>query len=180
MTIPFSNPDSSGLCKVTVVDDSTLSIACENKEAFKVSEIIIGAQIVNDKNGNPLFKINQDYTHNSQFACAISDKSLATDDDDDDTDEEMGNDSSSDNSTVSSDIESVRNAKYFRNGSSGGLSGGAIAGIVISVVAVAIIVGVLVALIKKGTIGAGAANVANSDISTVDRLKISNPNANII
>ena len=44
----------------------------------------------------------------------------------------------------------------------------------------AIIVGVLVALIKKGTIGAGAANVANSDISTVDRLKISNPNANII
>ena len=179
VTIPFSNPDSSGLCKVTVVDDSTLSIACENKEAFKVSEIIIGAQIVNDQNGNPLFKINQDYTHNSQFACAISDKSLETDNDND-TDEEMGNDSSSDNSTVSSDIASVRNAKYFRNGSSGGLSGGAIAGIVISVVAVAIIVGVLVALIKKGTIGAGAANVANSDISTVDRLKISNPNANII
>ena len=166
------------LCKVTVGDDNTLSIACENKEAFKVSEVIIGAQIVNDKYGNPLFKINQDYTHNSQFACAISDKSLATDDSDD-TDEES-NDSSSDNSTVSSDITSVRNAKYFRNGSSGGLNGGAIAGIVIIFVAVAIIVGVLIALIKKGTFGAGAANVANSDISTVDKLKISNPNANII
>ena len=176
VTIPFSSPDSSGLCNVTVGGGNTLSIACENKEAFKVSDIIIGAQIVNDKEGNPLFKINKDYIHNSQFACAISDKTGEAPDE-----ENMGgDDSSSDNSTVSSDIASVRNAKYFRNGSSGGLSGGAIAGIVISVVAVAIIVGVLVALIKKGTIGAGAANVANSDISTVDRLKISNPNANII
>ena len=77
--IPFSSPDSSGLCDIEVTNKINLSISCENKEQFSASEIIIPSQTINDNDdATPLFKIENDYTAPTQFACAISDKSLKT------------------------------------------------------------------------------------------------------
>ena len=76
VNIPFSNPDSSGLCDIKVKDKKALEMTCENTEAFTPTEIIIPSQIVKDENDTPKFKIEEDYTVPTQFACAISDKSL--------------------------------------------------------------------------------------------------------
>ena len=71
ISISFSTPDSSGLCKVNVLSDKrTLKMDCENTESFTASEIIIGSQIVyDDDDVTQIFRISQDYTAPVQFAC---------------------------------------------------------------------------------------------------------------
>ena len=148
--IPFSNPDSKGLCEIEAGTD--IKITCQNTEAFSVSEVIIPSQIIKEKDDTtPLFKINEDIT--KQFSCIISDLSEK-------------------NSTITDNSAEQESSgkRFFRNGSSGGLSWGAIAAIVI-----ASVVAVLIALIKKGSLfGANKpaieANIENN--STFNRFAL--------
>ena len=128
VTIPFSTPDSSGLCSITKEDDK-LTMDCQNTEEFTTSQITVPAQVIKDKSGNLLFRITEDYTADTQFACAISENSEKSENN-------KGND-----------------RMYFRQHSSGGLSGGAIAAIVISCVVVVAIVTIIALLLRKNICG---------------------------
>ena len=159
VNIPFSNPDSSGLCDIKVKDKKSLEMTCENTEAFTPTEIIIPSQIVKDENDTPKFKIEEDYTVPTQFACTISDKSLKD--------------------PFPEETESTSKAQKIFSKSSGGLGGGAIAGIVISIVAVVAIVGIVALLAKKGTFGGNSArNDSQANSSTIYGLKDINKIAN--
>ena len=140
ITIPFSYPDSSGLCIVKSKDDKNLEINCHNKEEFSVTEIIVPTQTIYDKDGTtPLLKTEKDYTGGS-LSCAISDLSIPVlspngTNDTKDTDDTDGSDETDSTS---------RNKGFFRYKSKEkGLTGGAIAGIVVSCV---VVVGIVLAL----------------------------------
>jgi len=170
ITVPFSTPDSKGLCVVNVKSDKkSITMYCENTDAFTVSEMIISDVVIYDEDDvTPLFKIKDDYTAPVQFACAISDKSLKV--------------PFSPNYTDPNSVEpsGTGNARFFRNGSSGGLSGGAIAGIVVSCVAVVAIVGVLIALAKKGIFSGAASGTSTIDnTSSLNRLGYNSQTANM-
>jgi len=178
ITVPFSSPDSSGLCAITVTDKTKLTMNCENTQTFSANELIISSQVIYDSDDKtPLFKI-EDYTAPVQFGCAISDRSLKVAFPPNYTDPNGNTPEESDTPSTSGG-----NARYFRSGSSSGLSGGAIAGIVISIVAVAAIVGVVIALAKKGALGGAAAAHSNAAIdnnSTINRFNINTQNANVV
>lgn len=190
ISISFSTPDSSGLCKVNVLSDKrTLKMDCENTESFTASEIIIGSQIVyDDDDVTQIFRISQDYTAPVQFACAISDRSLriafATNSNPNATNATNSTVTDTTGSSDNTDTTSrnSNNARFSRANSSKGLSGGAIAGIVVSCVVVVAIVGVLIALVQKGTFaGAGAAAASSgNDVldnsSTVNQFNINKIN----
>ena len=167
VTVPFSTPDSKGLCVVNVQSNKkSIIMNCENTDAFSASEMIISDGVIYEEDGvTPLFKIKDDYTAPVQFACAISDKSLKVPFPVNYTD-------------PNNEPSGTSNARFFRNDSSGGLSGGAIAGIVISLVAVAAIVGVLIALAKKGVFSGAAATQAIDNTSSLNRLGYNNQTAN--
>ena len=170
ITVPFSTPDSKGLCVVNVQSNKkSMTMYCENTDAFTVSEMIISDGVIYDEDDvTPLFKIKDDYTAPVQFACAISDKSLKV--------------PFSPNYTDPNSVEpsGTGNARFFRNGSSGGLSGGAIAGIVVSCVAVVAIVGVLIALAKKGIFSGAASGTSTIDnTSSLNRLGYNSQTANV-
>jgi hypothetical protein len=115
ITIPFSSPDSSGLCEVTS-SGTTVEMTCENTQRFDApKEMIILPQMIYEADDTtPYFQITNSYTKPNAFSCIISDKSLKND---------VGNIGSSGSGT---------GQKLFASKSSGGLSGGAIAGIVIA------------------------------------------------
>ena len=131
VNIPFSTPDSSGVCSIS--GDTELTIKCDNTEEFKVSQITVPAQVINDNAGNPVFRIPEDFTAPTQFACAISENSTRT-------------------SGADGEEEGVAR-RYYNNKSSSGLSGGAIAAIVICSVAAVAIVGVIAVLMRKSIFG---------------------------
>ena len=167
VTIPFSTPDSEGLCSVNVGSDKiTLTMFCENKEAFTASEIIISPVVIYDKNGTtPLFKINNSYTAPTQLSCAISDKSYLTN---------QTSDSGDDNSKTSSSKRGI----YRRN--SGGLRGGEIAAIVICCIAVIALVAVAIPITRK--LAKRKANSSSQESlanSTIQNLTINNQKQNI-
>ena len=156
--IPFSSPDSSGLCAIKVTNKINLTISCENREEFSPSEIIIPSQTIKDKDDvTPLFKIDSDYTFPTQFACAISDNSLK------------------------SPYSSSNNIQFSKSGSKG-LGGGTIAVIVICCVAVVAIIGTLIALSQKGFFSKAprVPNTSVYDNSSIERFSMSNKNANIV
>ena len=161
ITIPFSTPDSSGLCKIS--GDSTLTMKCENTEEFTVSQITVPAQVINDKLGNPLFRITKDYTASTQFACTISENSTKI---------------------VEADNEDTKGSgrKYFHIKSSKGLSGGAIAAIVISCVAAVAIVGIIAVLMKKNAFGNHKVALSDTSVDnngTVNKFMYNNEKPNI-
>jgi hypothetical protein len=161
--IPFATPDSNGLCTMKVDSSSKkLTLNCDNTESFDVSEIIISPQTVyNETDSTPLFKITNDSTARSQFACAISDDNYVPP-----TTNDGGNKAS-------------QTARYRKNSS--GLGGGAIAGIVIASVVVIGIVGALIALIKTGAFASKSAGTAASvDNSTINRIRIDEQNPNMV
>ena len=164
ITIPFSNPDSSGLCAIKVTNKINLKITCENKEEFSAKEIIIPSQKINDKDDvTPLFKIESDYTAPTQFACAISDKSLK-------------NLFSNKESSIGE-----KNSTRFYHSSSSGLSGGTIAAIIICCVVVVAIVGTLILLVRKGFFNKPkTTNSSVFDNSSIQRFSTTNKNPNIV
>ena len=153
ITIPLSNPDSSGLCQLKKSNNNEAVINCENAEDFTVSTIMISPQIIYDKYGiNPLFKINNDFTSTNQFSCSISYEyirpnltSISNSSDPNPTS------TPSSSSSSDSDVSYGGNIRNHNKGSDG-LSKGAISAIVICSVVVVAIVAILVVLIKKGMI----------------------------
>ena len=170
LKIPFATPDSNGLCTMKVDSSSKkLTLNCDNTESFDVSEIIISPQTVyNESDSTPLFKITNDSTAPSQFACAISDDNYVP------PKQNTTNDGGDDGGNKAS-----QTARYRKNSS--GLGGGAIAGIVIASVVVIGIVGALIALIKTGAFASKSAGTAASvDNSTINRIKIDEQNPNMV
>ena len=132
ITIPFSYPDSSGLCIIKIKDSKNLEINCHNKEEFSATEIIIPSQTIYDKDGTtPLLKTEKDYTGGS-LSCAISDLSIPV--------------------LPSNGTSGTSGKGYYRkNSKEKGLTGGAIAGIIIGCLVVVGIVAALIFCMKKGT-----------------------------
>ena len=157
ITIPFSNPDSSGLCTIKVTNKINLQITCENKEEFSSTEIIIPSQKINDKDDvTPLFKIENDYTAPTQFACAISDKSIKK-----------------------LNISETNSTRYYETSSSG-LNKGTIAAIIICCVVVVAIMGTLIVLVKKGFFSKQKPSISSIyDNSSIERFPENNKNINI-
>ena len=164
ITIPFSSPDSSGLCHVS--SGTSVVMTCENTQRFDAPKaMIILPQMIYSENGTtPYFQITNTYTKPITFSCVISDKSLKND---------VGNIGSSGSGT---------GQKLFASKSSGGLSGGAIAGIVIACVAAVAIVGAVIALSSKGfgAKGAEATQAAVDNSSSLNKFALNNQNANIV
>ena len=164
ITIPFSSPDSSGLCHVS--SGTSVVMTCENTQRFDAPKaMIILPQMIYSENGTtPYFQITNTYTKPITFSCVISDKSLKND---------VGNIGSSGSGT---------GQKLFASKSSGGLSGGAIAGIVIACVAAVAIVGAVIALSSKGfgAKGAEATHAAVDNSSSLNKFALNNQNANIV
>ena len=165
ITIQLSNPDSSGLCKLTV-NNNKATIVCENAEEFSTSTIMISPQIVNDKYGTTsLFKISNTYTSPYQYSCIISnDWSIPHL-------ESITNSTPSVPSTTSTTNypnttipeTDIGQGVTFRKKDSSGLSGGAIAGIVIASVVVVVAVVVLIILCKKGVLFKNKNNVMSGE-----------------
>ena len=133
ITIPFSTPDSSGLCVIEApTNKRNLTINCENQEAYTASEMIIPAQTIFDKDDTtPLFKIGSDYIVPTQFACSIGDNSYKN------------------KTAIEKETSSESGQKYFIKNSNSGLSGGALAGIVICCVAAVVAVSAIIAFCRK-------------------------------
>ena len=164
--VPFATPDSKGVCKINSLTDSNIELICENTEDFSPTQVLISSQVINDANGNPIFKIVNDKTAADLFGCAISENStLPTADEEAEGTGESSSDSTT--SSASSDTTLTQGSGlYHRNTSSGGLSGGAIAGIVIACAAVLIAVCVLIGLVRKGALGARKSAAIPIDNST--------------
>ena len=134
--IPFSSPDSSGLCSFKKINGDEVTIECNNKEEFTTSHIIFEPSIIKDSDGKPLFILNDNRTSFEPCACGISENSVLPP-----------------NSTLDENKESVSTKyyKYDRNSESSGLNRGAIAAIVLSIIAlIAITVG-LIFYFKRNT-----------------------------
>ena len=139
VVIPFSSPDSSGLCDVEI-NGNDITMYCYNRETFDPSPIIIEQTIVKDLEGKNRFILKSSIQ--KSFGCSISVNSTVN------TNENPPNSSNSSsipsyvlNTTINSEETSKNFFRY--NKSSNGLSGGVIAALVIIfVVLIAILVGV--------------------------------------
>ena len=126
--VPFSSPDSSGLCDVSL-DNKNVTFNCNNREKFDISSIIFEPTIIQDSEKNITFKING-YIDKKRFACDLSVNSVL----------ESGN------TTPSFFNSPIKNTK------SSGISGAAIAGIVICLVAAVAVIATIIICIKTGKI----------------------------
>ena len=135
VVIPFSIPDSSGLCDIEVNGNNVI-MKCQNKEKFKHSPIIIGQTIIQDPNGTEIFILNS-YVNKKSFACAISVNSsnIIISSSSSSNISFTSSSSSPTSSSTKSDVE-LGAVRYFRGNKSSGLSGGVIAGLIIAIVAV--------------------------------------------
>ena len=142
--IPFSSPDSRGLCNIKV-DGKKSTMTCHNKEKFTTSQILFESNTIKDSKGKPLFILDS-YTNLKSFACAISENSVLPIEPNStitpSPNENNGNNPNQDpNDSINDDKE--KHHSYYKDSSSKGLSGGAIAAIIITIIAVlAILVGV--------------------------------------
>ena len=157
--IPFSYPDSSGLCNITVEDNNTFNMVCQNKEEFEASTIMFDTMIVKDSNNKEIFKLIE-YTNKDKFACIISTNSSEpkpnnetnkTENSETDRPSSTNDTDAPETSTIKDDDGPYNHPTQKK--SEGGLSGGAIAAIVICCVIALAIVGALIALglSKKGS-----------------------------
>ena len=176
-TIPFSSPDSSGLCTAKV-NDKKVTINCDNTEEFQAPDFIsIAPQLIKYDNGTGIFKIAKAFTA-AGFSCAISDDSLKNPFPSNYSITPSNPDSSRSSSVPGSDIN-VGRTNYSKKSS--GLSGGAIAGIIISCIVV--IAAVIVAVIALGKCGAAKSSEAAASIdntSSINRFNLDNKNPNLV
>jgi len=128
--IPFGFPDSGGLCDITV-DNKEVIMKCQNKEKFDSSSIIFEPTVVQDSEGNHIFKLNNYYSNQKRFSCIISVNSVILNKEGEPTD------------------NNIYNSQYFKKGTSG-LSGGKIAAIVICCVfVIAVVVAIIIYIRSK-------------------------------
>ncbi len=128
---------------------------------------MISSRVINDANGNPIFKIVNDKTASNLFWSAISENSTLPSADYEDEDTDI-NDTS--NSTISDTASTEQDARLYHSKTSSGLSGGAIVGIIIICLVRFIAVGVLTSLIKKGILVITAVTATIDDSTTISRL----------
>jgi len=162
ITIPFSSPDSSGLCHVS--SGTSVVMTCENTQRFDAPKamIILPQMIYAEDDTTPYFQITNTYTKPITFSCVISDKSLKND---------VGNIGSSGSGS----------GQTYSKKSSSGLSGGAIAGIVIGCVAAVAIIGAVIALLsKRFSSKKEDISAVGDNSSTLNKFSLNNQNANIV
>ena len=162
ITIPFSSPDSSGLCHVS--SGTSVVMTCENTQRFDAPKamIILPQMIYAEDDTTPYFQITNTYTKPITFSCVISDKSLKND---------VGNIGSSGSGSD----------QIYSKKSSSGLSGGAIAGIVIGCVAAVAIIGAVIALLsKRFSSKKEDISAVGDNSSTLNKFSLNNQNANIV
>ena len=172
--ISFSNPDSSGICKVNSIESSNIRLSCDNTENFSPTSVMISPQLVKDSDGNPIFNIINNKTSAIPFGCVISDNATLFNQgnstgEGDETDDII-------TSTAEVTSETTSTQKYYRRASSSGLSGGAIAGIILSCVAVLIIVAIVWVFLKKASLAAASSSAIppNRDSSTLNSMQMTN------
>ena len=141
--IQFSLPESTGLCEIEINKiNKKITMTCENREKFTISQIILDRNLIHDSKGNYLFII-ESYTSPEQFSCDISLNSIALR-----TNDNIESPSSSSSAAPSSSgNEPINRTKK----SSGGLSAGVIAGIIVGCAVVVAAIVIFIVLIKKGT-----------------------------
>ena len=175
-TIPFSSPDSSGLCTAKV-NDKKVTINCDNTEEFQAPDFIsIDPQLIKYDNGTGIFKIAEAFTA-AGFSCAISDDSLKNPFPSNHSITPSNPDSSRSSSVPGSDIN-VGRTNYSKKSS--GLSGGAIAGIIISCIVVIAAVIALIALGKSGAAKSSEAAASIDNTSSINRFNLDNKNPNMV
>ena len=176
-TIPFSSPDSSGLCTAKV-NDKKVTINCDNTEEFQAPDFIsIDPQLIKYDNGTGIFKIAKAFTA-AGFSCAISDDSLKNPFPSNYSITPSNPDSSRSSSVPGSDINVVR-TNYSKKSS--GLSGGAIAGIIIScIVVIAAVIAAVIALGKCGAAKSSEAAASIDNTSSINRFNLDNKNPNMV
>ena len=162
--IPFSLPESTGLCEIEINKNSkVINMTCENSEKFDISQIIIDRSLIQDSEGNYIFIINS-YSTSEQFACDISLNSVKLNTTNiESTNSTTPSDSSSTTSPTSSPTSPVAETDipyYIKPRKTGGsLPGGAIAGIAIAcLIAVAAIL-IIISLLRKGVIRGNFKNI---------------------
>ena len=172
INIFLSSTESIGLCEVNInKDDKNITIICQNKDKFDLTQIRIEKCIIQDSEGNNIFQIRS-YTSPDKFSCDISLNSL-----------EITN---PENSIPKQEVqepvqepekepekekepESAQKGSYRRFwGKSGGLSGGAIAAIIIPLVLVVIVLAIVIILMKKGILSKKNSNEDNSTFRKLD------------
>jgi len=172
--IPFSSPDSSGLCDIEV-NDKNVNMECHNKENFDSSPIIFEQTTIQDSNGKEIFILNK-FTNQKSFSCAISVNSSLPQNLTNSTVSPSTSTSTTPSTTSSTPTSSESSTdatnpagksntyRYFNNNDSSGLKGGAIAGIIVAVVAVLAIVTGLAIYCKGNNTKAPIENLSNSSI----------------
>ena len=144
--IMLSSPESTGLCEVEInKSDKSITMTCENRDKFDMSQIIIDRSLIQDSEGNYIFTLDS-YTSAEQIACDISLNSVKI----------TESSSTTDSSDDSEFEDSIGNNFSKSQKSSGGLSGGTIAAIAVSCVAAVVITTVLIVLVKKGILFSGS------------------------
>ena len=166
-TIPFSSPDSSGLCTAKV-NDKKVTINCDNTEEFQAPDFIsIDPQLIKYDNGTGIFKVAKAFKA-AGFSCAISDDSLK-------------NPFPSNYSITPSNPDSSRSVRTNYSKKSSGLSGGAIAGIIIScIVVIAAVIAAFIALGKCGAAKSSEAAASIDNTSSINRFNLDNKNPNMV
>ena len=178
-TIPFSSPDSSGLCTAKV-NDKKVTINCDNTEEFQAPDFIsIDPQLIKYDNGTGIFKIAKAFTA-AGFSCAISDDSLKNPFPSNYSITPSNPDSSRSSSVPGSDIKDINVGRTNYSKKSSGLSGGAIAGIIISCIVVIAAVIALIALGKSGAAKSSEAAASIDNTSSINRFNLDNKNPNIV
>ena len=176
-TIPFSSPDSSGLCTAKV-NDKKVTINCDNTEEFQAPDFIsIDPQLIKYDNGTGIFKVAKAFKA-AGFSCAISDDSLKNPFPSNYSITPSNPDSSRSSSVPGSDIN-VGRTNYSKKSS--GLSGGAIAGIIIScIVVIAAVIAAVIALGKCGAAKSSEAAASIDNTSSINRFNLDNKNPNMV
>jgi len=172
--IRFSSPESSGLCYIQI-DNVNITMTCQNKEKFTISQILIDRQIVQDSEGNEIFIINS-FTSPEQFACDISLNSVTinlTNINSTESDDTTEPNETSEVSETSEPTKKNRNSIFFRNNNNK-LSGGAIAAIVICSIVVVAGVGIIIFLNKRKILTKKGGNNIQECDTTAEALEFSN------
>ena len=125
--IPFSSPDSSGICEIITQNKN-------NKEKFDISSIIFAPTIIQDFDNKVIFILDE-YYNQKRFACAMSSYSETPNKENDTT-------------IINNNYNS---SKIIMRKKSNGLTGGSIAAIVIcSVVVLALVAIITIIFSVKG------------------------------